>query len=207
MATLSVWAEQGVFSKDALTSLLQSPLTVQGARRGTLRFSLMDLLLLAPKPQKGNASQFVQSSTPRDKARWDVHLSDKWVEQMREVNVAFSKACDIADNIRTQRCTSRSTIAWHAMIVHPGSPDQKVHVDDSAFKVGKGKRCYYTLIVPLTSDPKAGGTHFPKLEYTFSEYGGALMFDGAVEHAGLGNRSNSDRVFLYAAIHSGKDEN
>jgi len=206
MASLSVWVEKGVFSTDALSLLLHSPLTVPGARRGTTLFSLLDLLLIAPKPQKGNAAQFIKASTPRDEARWDVHLSDKWVDQMREVNVAFARACDIAATIQAQNCKSRSTIAWHAMLVHPGSPDQKVHVDDAKFKVG-GKRCYFTFIVPLTSDPKAGGTHFPKLEYTFAEYGGALMFDGSVEHAGLGNRSNTDRVFLYAAIHSGKDEN
>ena len=93
------------------------------------------------------------------------------------------------------------------MIVYPGSPDQTVHVDDSKFKVG-GKRCYFTFIVPLTSDPKTGGTNFPKLNYTFTSYGGALMFDGAVEHAGLGNRSSTkNRIFLYAAIHTGRDEN
>lgn len=33
---------------------------------------------------------------------------------------------------------------------------------------------------------------------------GTLSFS---QHAGLGNRSASDRVFLYAAIHSGRDEN
>ena len=211
VGTLSVWAEPRAFSTDALRLLLTSPLEVEGARRGTRLFSLRDLLSLAPNPQKGNASHFIRSSVPRDHARWDIHLSQKWVNQMKDVNVAFATACDMAETVRNRYCKSSSSsrttsVAWHAMIVHPGSPDQPVHVDDSKFKVG-GTRCYYTLILPLTGDAKAGGTHFPALNYTFAEYGGVLVFDGAVEHAGLGNRSNSDRVFLYAAIHSGKDEN
>ena len=122
------------------------------------------------------------------------------------VNVAFAKVNDIAHNIQKMYCRGRpSTVAWHAMIVHPGSPTQEVHVDDEKFV--RNKRCYYTLIIPLTNNPQAGGTYFPQLGFVFCAFGGALMFDGAVEHAGLGNPSNANRVFLYAAIHSGKDEN
>ena len=204
--SLSVWAAREVFSTDALSLLLHSPLTVHGAKRGKTSFSLVDLLDLAPAKAKGNASRFVKASTPRDHARWDIHLREEWVSQMREVNVAFAQACEMAHRIQKQQCTSKSTVAWHAMIVRPGSPDQNVHVDDKQFRVG-GKRCYYTLIIPLSSDPEAGGTHFPTLGHTFCDYGGALMFDGSVQHAGLGNRSWGDRIFLYAAIHSGKDEN
>jgi ectoine hydroxylase-related dioxygenase (phytanoyl-CoA dioxygenase family) len=56
-------------------------------------------------------------------------------------------------------------------------------------------------------DVLAGGTHFPKLNHTFTSYGGVLVFDGTIEHAGLGNRSKKNRYFLYAAIYTGKDKN
>jgi hypothetical protein len=78
-----------------------------------------------------------------------------------------------------------------------------VHADDE----GKRARCYYTLIVPLVDNPLAGGTHFPDHGHTFSEYGGALIFDGRIRHLGLGNRSTVDRYFLYAAIYTGSDDN
>ena len=95
------------------------------------------------------------------------------------------------------------------MMVHPGSPSQDVHIDDAASRRG-GNRCYYTLIVPLSSHSSLG-THFPTLNsnrgHTFATFGGALVFDGGVEHAGLANRSTHDRIFLYAAVFTGEDKN
>ena len=173
----------------------------------------MDVLAKAKQPNnRGVAQRFIDPDgiCPREReTRWDVKLTVTWVEKMREVNVAFAKACEIAEGIRKMNPTcKKANIEWHVMIVHPGSPSQPVHVDDEASLLPRRKRCYYTLIIPLTPPrPGSGGTHFPKLGHTFVSFGGALVFDGGVEHAGLANRSSHDRIFLYAAVFTGKDRN
>ena len=205
--TISVWMEDGLFEPDALRGLLTTPLTVD-ARRGTTEYNLMDLFHVAKESKRGNAIRFIHEVHPRERdTRWDIKLTPTWVDKMKMVNVAFARACDMSENIKKMipKC-NKANVEWHAMLVHPGSPNQPVHIDD-AQSTKKGKRCYYTFIIPLTSNPKSGGTHFPKLDKTFSSFGGAVVFDGAVEHAGLGNKSSEDRVFLYAAIFTGKDVN
>lgn len=213
----SVWMQDNLFSADALRALLEDPLTVSnGGRtsaRGTDKFSLQSLIAAAislneKKKELGRAKSFVdvECIMPREhKTRWDVKLTDNWVNKMRSVNVAFAGACTIIDGIKhsDKRC-KRAVVDWHVQLVYPGSPDQDVHIDD---KETRGARCYYTFILPLTDNPRAGGTHFPALGHTFASYGGALCFNGTVEHAGLGNRSIQDRYFLYAAIHTGSDPN
>jgi hypothetical protein len=214
--SLSLWAQDGVFDTDALELLVQTKLSVN-SRRGKGGYSLLDLFDAAIGFSErgallGTASQFIQSDgiRPRERdTRWDITLTDVWVEKMANVNAAFRDAVEIARRVpeMNSKCkNSKINIVWHAMIVFPGSPDQPLHIDD-AQSTKAGRRCYFTLIVPLTYDPKAGGTHFPKLQRTFSSFGGALAFDGGVEHAGLGNRSKKDRIFLYAAIFTGKDHN
>jgi hypothetical protein len=204
--SLSLWTADNLFDEDALRAILSTPLST-GGRRGETDFTLLELLDLTTTVEKGNAARFIDEIVPRERdTRWDVTLSNTWVDKMSRINVAFANAIDLADGVRRNmgRCP-KAKIVWHAQIVHPGSPDQDRHVDDRPRRRGKG--CYFTLIIPLTQDPKAGGTHFPLLDRTFSSFGGALVFDGSVEHAGLGNRSTRDRIFLYAAIFTGKDEN
>lgn len=201
----SVWTEENIFNKEALVALLHTPIST-GAKRGVLEFTLTELLHIAHKRGWGNATRFIEDAVPRAPGRLDVTLSRVWVEEMARVNAAFAKAVDIAGDVRKRMMNPKHrkvNIVWHAQIVQPRSPDQPVHVDDGGRQRGR----YLTLIIPLTQDPRAGGTHFPSLDYTFSSFGGALAFDGTVTHAGLGNRSNTDRVFLYAAIFTGKDRN
>ena len=124
---------------------------------------------------------------------------------MRGTNVAFREACSMLEQHKRNdtRCKNAS-VDWHVQIVYPGSPDQKLHMDDTR---GGGKRCYFTFIIPLVENPRAGGTFFPKLGRVFASYGGGVLFDGRIEHAGLGNKSKITRYFLYAAIHTGIDPN
>ena len=203
---LSLWAEDELFDQDALRAILWTPLST-GARRGKEAFTLQELLHVAKAASRGNAARFIQDVVPREReTRWDVTLTPSWVEKMSNVNVAFAHAIDIADKVRRHMgACPNANIVWHAQIVHHGSPDQPLHVDDRPKRRGKG--CYFTMIVPLTQDPRAGGTHFPLLDHTFSSFGGALVFDGSVEHAGLGNPTSRDRIFLYAAIFTGRDHN
>lgn len=89
-------------------------------------------------------------------------------------------------------------------MVHPNSPRQEDHVDDTG---RKSSRCFYTLIIPLTFDVQAGGTYFPDLNLTFTHFGGYVLFDENIVHAGLANLSKSDRFLLLAVIYTGRDEN
>jgi hypothetical protein len=200
---LSVWSSDDIFDKDALEAVLHTQLTSDGSKRGTPSYSLLDLFDVAKVREKGNASRFLADVTPRERdTRWDVRLSSLWVEKMKKVNVAFQDACELAEGVKrmTPVC-KRAKIEWHAMIVHPGSSDQSAHEDNS------DNRCYYTLIVPLTSVANSGGTSLPYPLPIFKSFGGALVFDGNVTHFGIGNRSSRDRIFLYAAIFSETDAN
>lgn len=60
-------------------------------------------------------------------------------------------------------------------------------------------------VISLVDNPNAGSTFSPELRKTFASFGGALMFDGSVEHVGLGNRSTQICYFLYSAIYTGQD--
>lgn len=215
-ATYALWMGTDLFSRDALAALLNDPLRVtssgRSARGGDGQYSLVQLVnaaarALEGKKPLGRAVSFVDvaGSMPRDAGRWDVKLTQEWVNRMRGVNVAFARMCQMVEHIKSAdpRC-GRAKAVWHMQKVSPGSPDQEPHSDD----VGGRARCYYTLIVPLTDNPLAGGTHFPDHGHTFADYGGALVFNGIIKHAGLGNRTtDQDRYFLYAAIYTGTDKN
>lgn len=212
---LSVWMSDSLFAPEALWALLHHPIPIAVARRprGKTEYNLMELVDAARQSQEDNkkmstAAHFVDETciVPRDSKRWDVRLKPLWVERMRSVNVAFADMCRMVENVCQNdiRCAN-ATVDWHVQMVYPGSNDQPLHMDDT--EDDRGARCYYTYIVPLVDNPRAGGTHFPKLNNTFSTYGGAVLFDGTVEHAGMGNRSQQVRYFIYAAIYTGTDEN
>jgi hypothetical protein len=205
--TLSLWAQSNLFNKDALAAILTSSIHAVG-NRGKTSFTLVELLNTATLTHRGNASRFVLDAVPREhKTRWDITLSSKWVEEMIKINSAFAYAVELADGVRKHMggpACKKANIVWHAQIVHPNSPNQALHMDDD---VKHKRRYYYTLIIPLTNDHQAGGTFVPLLNKTFASFGGAIVFDGAVEHAGMGNKTNNDRIFLYAAIFTGYDRN
>ena len=203
----SVWIDHNLFDTSSLQSILMTHLSVN-AKRGIKEYNLMDLFWWAKHVQRGNANRFIQSVHPREhKTRWDIKLTYAWVDKMKQSNIAFSQACDMCEHIKRVKNTGyKAKVEWHAMIVHPGSPAQPIHIDDEQ-STKKGRRFYYTFIIPLTFHPDAGGTYFLKINQTFTSFGGAAVFDGAVEHAGLANKSLEDRVFLYAAIFTGQDIN
>ena len=124
---------------------------------------------------------------------------------MRKVNGAFAKVCSLAEGVKkmTAKC-KHADIEWHVMIVEPGAPDQRMHVDDGT---SLGNRCYYTLLVPLTNHANSGGTYIHFMSQTFSTFGAVLLFVGSVEHFGTANNSNFNRLFLYAAIFTSADNN
>ena len=158
------------------------------------------------KTPMGGAAAFadVECILPREReTRWDVRLTAAWVEAAAVRNAAFRVAQRLAEEVMRQsrRCAG-ARVDWHVQMVKPGSPRQGLHVDDD-----DPSRCYYTLILPLVDDVRAGGTYFPGLDRTFAEYGAAVVFDGSVEHAGLANLSERTRYFLYAAMYTGTDEN
>lgn len=73
----------------------------------------------------------------------------------------------------------------------PRCKDQEFHADN--FDVGQA---YYTLLVPLTTDPRSGGTQFELGLITYPPTRGtAYCFDGAILHRGLGNKSSENRAF------------
>lgn len=212
----SVWMQSDLFSNEGLHALLHGALlTEEGTRqRGKTLFSLVQVMdsaiaLSEKGTPMGKAALFadVTCIIPREpRTRWDVRLTQRWVDKMRTVNVAFMDACKLVESVkRTDARCKKCKVDWHLQRVSPGSPDQKLHVDDTTTQ--RGRRCYYTLIVPLTDNPLAGGTKFPTLGVVFTTYGGAVLFDGSVEHAGVGNRSHSMRYFLYAALYTGQDAN
>lgn len=218
MASLSLWSETNVFTLDAVDALLHAPLSTASAARsrtarGTTQYSLVELLELAVRTEQlGSARRFVRSIQPRDPNRWDVALTDEWVTRMAEVNVAFRKATQLVEGARAMAPKCRNATAeWHAMLVRPGSPDQPLHIDDTRAAAGS-KRCFYTFLMPLQAEnERAGATVFPRGsgadDLVFYRVGDALLFDGAIAHYGRGNRSAHDRIFLYAALFTGRDAN
>lgn len=206
-----IWMKHDVFDKQLLKRLLLTPLSTGHSSRGAKEANLLDIINAAKKPNsRGHVSRFIDPDgvCPREReTRWDIKLTDTWISAMKKENEAFRNACEMIDSVKSSnhKC-KKAKVEWHVMMVHPGSPAQDAHIDDAQSTRG-GARCYYTFILPLTSNPKGGGTHFPQQNVVFSSFGGALLFDGAVLHAGLANESKEDRVFLYAAIFTGKDHN
>jgi hypothetical protein len=196
--TIRVWPEHDIFSPADLNALLYATLHSVSLHE-TLR-------RVADREPLGRATAVIADYgtrwTARNNSRWDISLSEGWVRTAAKANPAFQIADANARAVRkTMPGCKSAKVHWHAMLVRPGSPDQDVH-DDAA-----GKKCYYTYIVPLTSAPRSGGTYFPGMNLTFQSFGGAVLFGGDVLHKGLGNHSQSERVFLFAAIYTGRDPN
>lgn len=198
-AAAHVWPEHDLFSSDDVRSLLDEP--VHG-RYVSLRAALTKV---ADGVRLGKATGVVAGYgtrwTARNPMRWDITLSNAWVDEARKTNGSFAKADANARSVRKMRGCGRAKVVWHAMLVRPGSPSQEDHVD------APGGKCYYTYVVPLEGRANGGGTFFPHMGLAFQQVGGAVLFRGDVLHRGLGNQSTEDRVFLYAAIFAGEDPN
>ena len=197
-----LWIGEKIFDKTELYNILVERLETN-ATRGQSAWSLLEMLKIADRKQIGSASRFITNVKPMNRGRYDVTLRPWWVDKMSNVNNAFAYARKLANGVVKMANCPNAKIDWHAQIVHPGSPGQNPHIDDPNKRRVDG--CYYTLIVPLTFDRQAGGTHFPSLDYMFASFGGALVFDGKLEHAGLGNPTSSDRIFLMAVVYTGQD--
>ena len=204
---LSLWIANQIFHKKEIGKLLSEKdehkaVAKSTKRGGEKKVNLIELLEAAKEglqntKKMGALGSLVNmdKSQPRDRLRWDISLSDAWVEQMKAKNKAFGDACELADLVKRMdlRCKN-AVVDWHAQLVLPDSQKQSLHVDDDE------AQCYYTMLIPLTSNPRSGGTYFPELGRVFAEVGSAIVFSGRVSHAGLGNQSDSNRIFLYAAI-------
>ena len=152
----------------------------------------------------GREGTFVTAWLPRNIGRFEVQLSSKWVSTMHDDAVMIKANAFIRRFMQTRRC-ARARVTWYAQIVKPGSHDQQDHVDDGL--AGRRRRCYYTVILPLTNAPKQGGTYFVSLGRAVTNYGGVCVHRGDVVHHGQGNRSSQPRCFLYAVICEGTDHN
>ena len=121
------------------------------------------------------------------------------------ITKAFAKLQRVVEELRGQACTN-ARAEWHLMRVSPAAEEQKWHADQNA------KKCYWTLIVPLTRDPPGSGTEFRARRDTASvvanPYGGAVAFRGNVVHRGTAHPPTaSDRLFLYCAFTTGENWN
>ena len=95
----SVWIYHNLFDTSSLQSILMTHLSVN-AKRGIREYNLMDLFWWAKHVQRGNANRFIQSVHPREQeTRWDIKLTDAWVDKMKQSNIAFFPELVICVNI------------------------------------------------------------------------------------------------------------
>lgn len=157
--------------------------------------------LLAGRHQQ---SHFVASVVPRDGGRLDIRLTDSFARACAEQCRAMGKINGIVDQLRhrSDHC-GRASVEWHAMYVAPRSGAQSWHVDQNA------KKCYWTIIVPLTRDPVGSGTTFRhhRESTTLNPHGGVVAFRGNVEHRGAPHDSAHPRLFLYVVVTTGENWN
>lgn len=78
--------------------------------------------------------------------------------------------------------------------VPPGEPPQSWHVDSD------GDGHYWTVIIPLTTENKAGGTEFKGGTIHRSKRGLAYAFHGGVVHRGTAHRGTKMRVFVALVV-------
>ena len=78
--------------------------------------------------------------------------------------------------------------------VPPGEPSQEWHVDCD------GDDQYWTAIVPLTSDSKAGGTEFKRGGVYPSTRGHAYAFHGGEVHRGTEHQGKGMRIYVALVI-------
>lgn len=195
----NVWVSTKCFDRTDLVALLRDQIIPHASLYTALNRIADDKPL---GKAVGVIAGYGQHWTARNPFRWDATLSQQWILTAYNSNPAFRLASEQVHGARAALGCPSARITWHAMLVRPGSPDQEVHIDGT----GRGK-CYYTYVVPLMQSPEGGGTYFPEAGLTFRSVGRAILFGGDVHHKGLGNRSAHDRIFLYAAMHSGPDPN
>lgn len=154
----------------------------------------------------GNVFLFVErgcmvnrEEDPRRQPRWDIKLTSLWVSEQLQKRGALYKVEEwIREELTKVPGPKKGwKIEWHVQRVPTGARGQEMHTD-----VPEKVKYYYTAIVPLVSDPEAGGTifdgHFGNRPV--SPFLGAVMFHGHVLHRGSPNASKGIRYFLYAAI-------
>ena len=89
----SVWIYHNLFDTSSLQSILMTHLSVNAKTCSMREYNLMDLFWWAKHVQRGNANRFIQSVHPREQeTRWDIKLTDAWVDKMKQSNIAFSQA-------------------------------------------------------------------------------------------------------------------
>jgi len=128
----------------------------------------------------------------RDPGRHDVQLAPR-----RECRAAIDRlvrelapAWPAGQRMRMRGCNLQRVL--------PGSPDQAWHRDAAA--QGRG---YVTILCALgDQDRRTGGTEFRDAgaAATPLRRGDCVVFDGGVEHRGLGNRGDVARWFAYVVV-------
>ena len=194
------WAP-GLFTSTELRALCTTPLA-ESKRRSR---SLDELASL----KHGDSSHFVHSTIPRTGGRFEIKLRPAWCAACKANGATHTVATKLesltASLLREGGCANaRAHVEWHLMRVDPGAAAQETHVDQNA------KKCYWTLIVPLTRDPAGSGTVFDKLpgRPVLNPYGSAVAFRGNVQHHGSAHPADAaPRRFLYAAITTGENWN
>lgn len=180
-------------------ALLTTPIAESSRRKRTLS-SLAH--------EEGVFSALVRESKPRGAGRQEIKLSDAWeracVERGGAVGAAMGKLRRVVEELRSHACTN-ARAEWHLMRVSPGAEEQKWHADQNA------KKCYWTLIVPLTRDPPGSGTEFRAGKgrtVVANPHGGALAFRGNAVHRGTSHPASAPtRLFLYSAFTTGENWN
>jgi len=126
----------------------------------------------------------------------------------------WDRICPPELQARLEECAQelgvRAQIKWppdaHVVYTFPQAPAQRSHQDYAGLNYKK--HCYYTVIVPLTKDPKqAGGTYFRNLGQVVNAYGNLTAFSGDVWHHGTANEHQSHiRCFLFFVFSSAKSD-
>ena len=187
---------------DAELRQLRTAVLAESSRRST---SLEDLVDVSSTYR--SSSHFVASTIPRTGGRFEVKLTPRWKAACAGCLPSISAKLDaLTAPLLAEGPCANAHVEWHVMRVAPGASAQEWHVDQNA------KKCYHTLIVPLTPDPPDSGTTFKTgrgtPDVTLNPYGGAGCFKGNVVHCGSAHPADArPRLFLYAAITTGENWN
>lgn len=145
-------------------------------------------------------------------------------------NTGFFSSSSVVNNTKLEPILSRCLVDNYAqyngvILSYPGSGDQYFHRDtDTLSNVNSGGAAlmavddfYFTCLIPVTGDttPENGPTEFLAGSHrkTAEEFyalqstqvcvplGSALLFNGKINHRGIGNRSKSERSVIYSVYH------
>ena len=136
-----------------------------------------------------------------DDLRWDYQIKPGRVEEVlgpgsEPVLLAARALLDSHLSVRDTVWLRNTT--HHILVSYPGVAAQVCHSDG----------CQATIIIPLQQPAHSGGTmftsrHEPQRTFCFNDHlviGGALFFDGVVEHYGGENASQDARIFYYIEV-------